>query len=216
MIFARPPYLFMKINIIFVDKSNASNLWTESVIYHLLQTESNCSDKLRVSYANNQNVTIYFHVYLSVHMNAPHFTRFHFCLNHNTHYCYICLTDFFYFAILYIESLYRQSEVLPKSIENWSMTDLVLNDNGNESKYIFAVYLKRRLILAYNSSSIWSNLSPMVMINIRVYNRIGEGLDSLIYQMNVSGWRWKPKNRQHPIKLKPCYLFYDNKWKVRF
>ncbi|KII67078.1 hypothetical protein RF11_00982 [Thelohanellus kitauei] len=56
------------------------------------------------------------------------------------------------------------------------------------------------------------NLSPMVVINIRVYDntKLG-GVNSMIYQINMSGWRLDKSKRSGKIK-RTSHILYDSKW----
>ncbi|KII73161.1 hypothetical protein RF11_12492 [Thelohanellus kitauei] len=132
-----------------------------------------------------------FHIYLSVHKDAKYFTGFHFFVTHNTGDRFLCLTDIYYFTLLHLHFL----------------------DHLQELKK----YMKRRLLLAYNSSYVNLDLSPMVEINIQVYdNNNGGGINSLIYRLNISGWRASYACRHTKLEIKENNVLYNNKWKDVF
>ncbi|KII70489.1 hypothetical protein RF11_11825 [Thelohanellus kitauei] len=60
MIFARPDYLFMKIDILYIDKSNLNHIGKDTVYYHLFFVHIVCNESMEISYANHHNVKIMF------------------------------------------------------------------------------------------------------------------------------------------------------------
>ncbi|KII71189.1 hypothetical protein RF11_09211 [Thelohanellus kitauei] len=126
--------------------------------------------------------------YANHHDLKIYFTGFHFFLTNNTEDRKICVTDNYYFTFLHIHFLDHLQE-----------------------------YLKRRLFLAYNSSNATMERSPMVMINIQVYDSsIGGGMTPLIYCLNIGGWRATNIYRQNVLEIKENNVIYNHKWKTGY
>ncbi|KII66110.1 hypothetical protein RF11_11925 [Thelohanellus kitauei] len=53
----------------------------------------------------------------------------------------------------------------------------------------------------------------MILVNIQVWKNSESGFNSLIDEMNYSGWRMKYQSGKKPLEIKTCNIFYDKKWK---
>ncbi|KII69454.1 hypothetical protein RF11_11100 [Thelohanellus kitauei] len=212
------PYFLMTIRMEFVDKEDDTNIYVDTKRYHLFYHFVSCQQTLKISQGNYTNYIIVaflnvekYLITISVGEESPELARFKFVTYDTQEDKLFSISDENKLLYLFVDFSSDSSHLVPHDYAGEILYDYYSYIDPPNDNCIFSISDRDVVVFNYSQREYFENtLSPMMQIDIIVYQNYCEYGCEEIYRRTFTGWRIDCTHEDIPSQFSFTNLIYPN------